>query len=88
MYTADKVREYIKKWKARGYPEDIPDEVPAALMNQLLAPSYKAICMALLKNDNNLESLGFTPKKSHWYSAIKRVELAERARQKQLAESE
>jgi predicted phosphoadenosine phosphosulfate sulfurtransferase len=84
MQTATKIGQYIRKWKAQGYPDDIPDEVPQVLANQNLAPSYKAICIALLRNDHNLESLGFSPKKSHWYSAIKRVELAERARLKAL----
>lgn len=82
MSTHKKVIKYITDWKKRGYTEDIPDEVPTVLMNHNLAPSYKAICMALLKNDMNLESLGFTPKKSAWYSAIKRVEIEERERKK------
>jgi predicted phosphoadenosine phosphosulfate sulfurtransferase len=43
-----------------------------------LAPSYKAIAIALLKNDMGLHSLGFSPIKSEWYSAIKRIEIAER----------
>ena len=43
-----------------------------------LAPSYKAIALAILKNDNNFESLGFTAPVSRWYSAIKRVEIEQR----------
>lgn len=82
MNTVTKVQKYIEDWKVKGYPDDIPDEVPNELQKQRLAPSYKAIAQALLKNDMNLESLGFTPKKSLWYSAIKRVEIAERERKK------
>jgi len=80
MHTSTNIKKYIKDWKAKGYFEDIPDEVPEALMRQRLAPSYKAIALALLKNDMNLETLGFTPKKSKWYSAFKRVEIEERHR--------
>lgn len=67
---------------SHGYPDDIPDEVPISLMNRNLAPSYKAICLALLKNDHNLESLGFSAKKSEWYSAFKRVEIEGRENKK------
>ncbi len=84
MELSDKVRKYIKDWKAKGYAVDIPDEVPNALMDKNLAPSYKAIALALLSNDLNLESLGFVPKKSKWYSAYKRVEIDERNRLKAL----
>lgn len=76
--TADKIAEYVGKWKRQGYPEDIPDEIPAELMHDNLAPSYKAIALALLRNEHGLESLGFTPPTSLWYSALKRVELADR----------
>lgn len=31
--------------------------------------------MALLKNDNNLVSLGYQPKKSKYYSILKRIEI-------------
>lgn len=74
----NRVNQYIRQWKAKGYPEDIPDEVPPVLMIKNLAPSYKAICLALLRNDHNLEALGFSAPKSEWYSAIKRVEIAAR----------
>lgn len=73
-----KIALYIKNWRSRGYPEDIPDAVPTVLMPKNLAPSYKAIALALLRNDRNLEALGFTPKKSFWYSAFKRVEIEQR----------
>ncbi len=72
------VREYIEKWKTQGYHEDIPDEVPLVLMQERLAPSYKAIALAILRNDHNLTTLGFSAPKSDWYSAIKRIEIANR----------
>lgn len=78
MKTIKLVNQYINAWLGRGYASDIPDEVPQVLMKQGLAPSYKAICQAILKNDMNMESLGFTPKPSAWYSAIKKVEIEQR----------
>ena len=78
-----KIKKYIKTWSERGYPNDIPDEIPDGLMQTGLAPSYKAICHALLKNDMHLTSLGFSQPKSFWYSAIKRVEIEQRERNKQ-----
>jgi len=70
-----KVLKYISNGKKQGYPEDIPDEVPDVLMNLNLAPSYKAIAIAIMKNDHSMKSLGFTPKKSHIYSALKKIEI-------------
>ena len=76
--TKDRINSYIETWKARGYPEDIPDEVPQMIMAERLAPSYKAICLALLRNDNQLQTLGFTAPVSQWYSVIKRKEISQR----------
>lgn len=76
-----RIRKYIDTWKARGYPEDIPDEVPLVLQSLQKAPSYKAICLAILTNDMAMKSLGFTPKPSPYYSELKRIEIAERNRQ-------
>lgn len=75
MNTHQKVQEYIEGWKLCGYSEDIPDEVPDKLMQLQLAPSYKAICIAILKNDVALKSLGFTPKHTEWYSVLKKEEI-------------
>ena len=76
--TEKKVRQYIKAWESRGYPNGIPDEVPDELMALGLAPSYKAICFALLKNDVALRSLGFSPPISAAYMGIKRLEIEAR----------
>lgn len=70
-----KIAHYIETWKARGYPDDIPDEVPDPLMQRNLAPSYKAICVCILKNDHHLTDLGYSAPKSKWYDAIKQEEL-------------
>jgi predicted phosphoadenosine phosphosulfate sulfurtransferase len=69
-----RINSYVEKWKRQGYPEDIPDAVPDQLMEENLAPSYRQIAIAILKNDHAMESLGFTPKMSPWYMAIKRLE--------------
>lgn len=58
--TAGNVQRYLKLWMSRDYPNDIPDEVPEQLARENLAPSWKAIACALLKNDMLLTSLGFT----------------------------
>jgi predicted phosphoadenosine phosphosulfate sulfurtransferase len=49
----------------RCYFSDIPDEVPVLLASTNRAPSYKAIAIAVLRNDNQLLSLGFARKESH-----------------------
>ena len=69
------IEKYIKIWKSRDYSIDIPDEVPEELINLNLAPSYKAISYAILKNDHSMKSLGFTPKKSEWYNKLKKIEI-------------
>ena len=73
--SAKMIREYVTLWRTRGYPDDIPDTVPDALMRENLAPSYKAICLAIMRNDVALESLGFFPKTCASYTALKRIEL-------------
>lgn len=73
-----KIKEYILRWKSRGYPDDIPDEVPLVLMQLKKAPSYKAVCMAILRHDHALETLGFTPKISPYYRELKRIEIESR----------
>ena len=58
--TGDNVRRYLQTWAKRDYPNGIPDEVPEVLAKENLAPSWKAIACAILKNDMLLTSLGFT----------------------------
>lgn len=61
-----------------GYSVDIPDECPDRLASLGLAPSYKAIALAILKNDISGQSLGFSPPKSEWYYYLKSKEFAKR----------
>jgi len=67
---------YIEAWKRRGYSDDIPDEVPQRLMWLRKAPSYKAVCLAILKNSPG--DLNARLVVSAWYSELKRVELTAR----------
>lgn len=69
-----KIAKYIMDWTKRGYPNGIPNQVPPPLMTLCLAPSYKAICFAILRSDHSMQSLGFTPKRSLYYDALKRIE--------------
>jgi len=63
-------------WEKRCYRNGIPDEAPFELKDKV--PSYKNICMALLKNDFNLVSLGYSPKITKYYSILKRIEIDQR----------
>lgn len=74
----NKIERYINVWESRGYQEGIPDIVPNVLLRLRKAPSYKAICLAILTNDVQFHSLGFSPNVSSYYSALKKVEIEER----------
>lgn len=43
----EKINAYIRKWKKQGYPDGKPEEVPDVLVRLNLAPSYKAIAIAM-----------------------------------------
>ena len=73
-----RIAEYTRQWSARGYPDGLPDEVPLVLMRENLAPSHKAIALAILRNDMTGQSLGFTPTPSRYYGILKRIELETR----------
>ena len=70
-------------WRSRDYSE-IPDSVPDPLMRANLAPSYKAVALAILQNDMGLFSLGFPVPSSRWYVELKREEIEAREGAKQL----
>jgi predicted phosphoadenosine phosphosulfate sulfurtransferase len=80
----EKIQDYVALWESRCYFKGIPDEAPHELEVRNKVPSYKRICFAILKNDHSLKTLGFTPKKSKYYDAYKKIELAERNPIKQL----
>ena len=76
----EKIQTYINKWELQGYSAGIPDESDLKLESLNMAPSYRSICRAILKNDNHLVSLGFSKSKCESYGVIKRIELTERAK--------
>lgn len=80
----ERITEYIKKWESACYFDGIPDEAPNELEIRNKVPSYKRICFAILKNDNSLKTLGFTPPKSKYYSAYKKIEIELRTKSRQL----
>lgn len=73
-----RIRSYIKLWENRCYQNGLPDEADSRLEAFGLAPSYRRICLAILKNDYALKSLGFTPKYSNYYSILKQIEINKR----------
>jgi predicted phosphoadenosine phosphosulfate sulfurtransferase len=75
-----KIQKYIKSWESRCYNNGIPDEAPIRLEQLNKVPSYKQICMAIMKNDNNLKSLGFSQTKCNSYHTLKKQELIERGK--------
>jgi predicted phosphoadenosine phosphosulfate sulfurtransferase len=73
-----KVKDYIKKWTTTVYLNDLPDEAPRRLEELNKVPSYRQICIAILKNDKHLKTLGQSQPVSKAYSQLKRKELEER----------
>ena len=78
MGTKSKVFKYIDNWKKKGYPDGIPDEAPFQLEKRGIVPSYRMICITLMKNPNNLEALGYAREKCNIYQEIKREEIYNR----------
>jgi len=78
------IENYIQEWENRCYYNGIPDEAPKQLEKRNKVPSYRRICFAILTNDHSLKSLGYTAKKSPFYDALKRIEIDNRQKVKQL----
>lgn len=73
-----KIRRYIATWEGRGYAEGLPDEAPGVLESLNKVPSYRSICMAIMKNDSSLLSLGYARPACEVYMVLKRIELVQR----------
>lgn len=73
-----RIKSYIRLWENRCYKNGIPDKADERLESFGLVPSYRRICIAILKNDPSLKTLGFTPKHSNYYSDLKHIELKTR----------
>ena len=72
------ILNWIESWKGKGYPDGIPDEAPRILEKTCRAPSYRMICIAIMKNDTTLQTLGFSRPACGLYDIIKRHELMAR----------
>lgn len=75
-----KVLDYIAKWERQGYPQGIPDQADSRLEAQGKCPSYRKICMAILRNDVALVSLGYSRPQTDAYMELKRIEIEGRAK--------
>lgn len=74
----NKIARYLKWYKDRGYPDGIPDSVDPVLEQKGLAPSWRRLCKALLRNDYWCKTIGFSPTKSQAYQ--KYMELMKKKR--------
>lgn len=63
----NKIYKFIEWWKARGYPEGIPDEADYQMEQKKDVPSWRRICKSLLRNDFWCKGLSFTQQKSQAY---------------------
>lgn len=75
---------FITTWEARCYLQGIPDEVPAKVAKAMRAPSYKAIALAILRNDHNLHALGFAEKDSVLVQGLLQQKARSRSLQREL----
>ena len=73
-----RIKKYIYMWECRCYNNGIPDEAPRRLEQLDKVPSYRRVCIAIMKNDYPLESLGYEKNKPPIYHELKRIELTER----------
>jgi predicted phosphoadenosine phosphosulfate sulfurtransferase len=84
MRVHELVQDYTSKWESRCYTNGIPDICHPDIERNKLAPSYRQICIAILKNDFNLKSLGYEPMPSKYYDIFKKIELSKRGKPIQL----
>jgi predicted phosphoadenosine phosphosulfate sulfurtransferase len=70
-----KIYRYVNEWKKKGYQEGIPDEAPLRLESYGIVPSWRNICKAILKNDIQLTTLGYSRSPCDAYNALKKDEL-------------
>lgn len=78
MGAKSKIKNYISTWEKRCYKSGIPDEAPLELEINNLVPSYRRIAIAIMKNDYQLQSLGFNREPCSAYNELKRIEISQR----------
>ena len=74
--TTDKINNYIQVWESRCYSEGLPDEIPALLAATLRVPSYKAIAVAILRN--NVNEVGYSVGTTDICEQLRRSQLNQR----------
>ena len=78
LYFKDRIINYIKMWEARCYRGGIPDKAPRRLEQLGRVPSYRRVCICIMKNDFSLSFLGYEKNKPSVYHELKKEELIER----------
>jgi predicted phosphoadenosine phosphosulfate sulfurtransferase len=78
-----KIKKHINVWESR-LPNGIPDECHSDIERNKLYPSYKQICIAIMKNDYALKTLGYDSVKCLVYDELKKIELRDRGIIKQI----
>lgn len=65
-----RVALYIETWESRCYFDGIPDVISNKLIASGRVPSFKAIALAILRNDHNCYALGFSEGSSEMFEQI------------------
>jgi predicted phosphoadenosine phosphosulfate sulfurtransferase len=71
-----KFKDWMMRWRDRGYYKGIPDEAPKTLENKMWAPSWRRLCKVLLRNDWWCKGLGLTQPKSEAYGKYLKIKKA------------
>jgi predicted phosphoadenosine phosphosulfate sulfurtransferase len=77
-----KILRYVRQWERKCYSTGIPQEAPRRLESSGRVPSYRLICMAILKNDIALTTLGMSRQNCDAYMALKKIEIQGRDRER------
>lgn len=67
----NKIARYVKWYRTRGFPDDIPDQQENDTGWKDI-PSWRRICKALIKNDYWCRMLSFSPTKARFYEQYKK----------------
>jgi predicted phosphoadenosine phosphosulfate sulfurtransferase len=85
-HYSNKILLFNRWWRARGYPEGIPDEAELNLEMKRDVPSWRRVCKSLLRNDYWCKGLGFSQHKSKAYERY--LDLMKRRRAQWKADNE
>lgn len=83
-HYANKIIIFDRWWRARGYPDGIPDEAAYEMEAARKAPSWRRVCKSLLRNDYWCKGLGFSQHKSEAYKRY--LDLMERRKKEYSAQ--